>query len=66
MLKNAIDAGSRSYGKSAWNGKPGAIICVSPDAIGAFGANHRLRQSLVLLDVPAMMHEMHGLPIIPG
>jgi chromate reductase, NAD(P)H dehydrogenase (quinone) len=25
-LKNAVDVGSRPYGKSVWNGKPGAII----------------------------------------
>ncbi len=54
VLKNAIDVGSRPYGKSAWSGKPGAIISVSPGAIGGFGANHALRQSLVFLDVPAM------------
>ena len=53
-LKNAIDVGSRPYGKSAWSGKPGAVISVSPGALGAFGANHALRQSLVFLDVPAM------------
>jgi chromate reductase len=53
-LKNAIDVGSRPYGKSAWSGKPGAIISVSPGALGAFGANHHLRQSLVFLDVPTM------------
>ncbi len=50
-LKNAIDVGSRPYGQSAWSGKPGAIISVSPGAIGGFGANHHLRQSLVFLDV---------------
>ena len=54
VLKNAIDVGSRPYGKSAWNGKPGAVISVSPGAIGGFGANHHLRQSLVFLNVPAM------------
>ena len=54
VLKNAIDVGSRPYGKSAWAGKPGAVISVSPGAIGAFGANHHLRQSLVFLNVPAM------------
>ena len=54
VLKNAIDIGSRPYGKSAWNGKPGAVISLSPGAIGAFGANHHLRQSLVFLNVPAM------------
>ena len=53
-LKNAIDVGSRPYGQSAWSGKPGAIISVSPGAIGGFGANHHLRQSLVFLDVPCM------------
>jgi len=53
-LKNAIDIGSRPYGKSAWSGKPGAVIGVSPGALGAFGANHHLRQSLVFLDVPVM------------
>lgn len=53
-LKNALDIGSRPYGKSAWSGKPGAIVSASPGAIGGFGANHHLRQSLVFLNVPAM------------
>jgi chromate reductase, NAD(P)H dehydrogenase (quinone) len=54
VLKNAIDVGSRPYGKSAWGGKPGAVISVSPGAIGGFGANQHLRQSLVFIDVPAL------------
>ena len=54
FLKNAIDIGSRPYGKSAWAGKPAAVVSVSPGAIGAFGANHHLRQSLVFLDMPCM------------
>jgi chromate reductase len=53
-LKNAIDVASRPKGESAWSGKPCAIVSVSPGAIGAFGANHHLRQSLVFLDMPAM------------
>jgi chromate reductase, NAD(P)H dehydrogenase (quinone) len=53
-LKNAIDIGSRPYGQSVWSRKPGAIVSASPSAIGGFGANHHLRQSLVFLDVPAM------------
>jgi chromate reductase len=53
-LKNAIDVGSRPYGKSAWEGKPSAVASVSPGAIGGFGANHHLRQSLVFLNMPAM------------
>jgi chromate reductase len=54
VLKNAIDVGSRPYGQSVWDGKPGAVMTVSPGAIGGFGANHHLRQSLVFLNVPAM------------
>jgi chromate reductase len=54
VLKNALDVGSRPYGKSVWSGKPGAIVTVSPGAIGGFGANHHLRQSLVFLNVPTM------------
>ncbi len=54
VLKNAIDVGSRPYGQSMWNGKPGAIVSASPGAIGGFGANHHLRQSLVFLNVPCM------------
>jgi chromate reductase len=53
-LKNALDVGSRPYGHSVWDGKPGAVVSVSPGALGAFGANHHLRQSLVFLNVPAM------------
>ena len=54
VLKNAIDVGSRPYGKSIWSGKPAAVISVSPGAIGGFGANHHLRQSLVFLDMPCL------------
>jgi chromate reductase len=54
LLKNALDVGSRPYGKSVWNKKPAGIVSVSPGALGAFGANHHLRQSLVFLNMPAM------------
>lgn len=54
VLKNAIDVGSRPYGQSVWDGKPGAVISVSPSAMGGFGANHHLRQSLVFLNVPVL------------
>jgi chromate reductase len=58
-LKNAIDVASRPYGKSAWNGKPCAIISATPGAIGGFGANHHLRQMLVFLNMPALQHEAY-------
>jgi chromate reductase len=54
VLKNALDVGSRPYGSSVWDRKPGAIVSSSPGAIGGFGANHHLRQSLVFLNVPTM------------
>ena len=53
-LKNAIDVGSRPYGKSAFAKKPAAIVTASPGAIGGFGCNHQLRQCCVFLDMPTM------------
>jgi chromate reductase, NAD(P)H dehydrogenase (quinone) len=53
-LKNAIDVASRPYGGNCWDGKPAAIVSVSPGAIGGFGANHHLRQSLVFLNMPPL------------
>jgi len=54
VLKNAIDIASRPYGQSVWNGKPAGIISGSIGAVGGFGANHHLRQSLTYLNMPAM------------
>lgn len=54
VLKNAIDVGSRPYGSSVWSRKPAAIVSVSPGAMGAFGANHHLRQTLVFFDMPTL------------
>lgn len=54
VLKNALDVGSRPYGKSVWTGKPGAVVSSSPGAIGGFGANQHLRQSFVFLDIPTL------------
>ena len=52
VLKNALDVGSRPYGSSIWDKKPAVVVSVSPGAIGGFGANHHLRQSLVFLNMP--------------
>lgn len=54
VLKNAIDIASRPYGKGVLNGKPAAVMGVSIGQIGAFGANHHLRQSLAFLDMPTL------------
>jgi chromate reductase len=59
VLKNAIDVASRPYGHSAWAKKPCAIVSVTPGGLGAFGANHHLRQSLVFLEMPCMQQEAY-------
>lgn len=53
-LKNAIDVGSRPAGHSIFAGKPAGVVSQSPGALGGFGANHALRQSLVFLDMPVL------------
>ena len=54
VLKNAIDVGSRPYGKSVFDKKPAAIVTASPGSIGGFGANHQIRQAAVFLNMPVM------------
>jgi chromate reductase, NAD(P)H dehydrogenase (quinone) len=46
VLKNAIDWGSRPYGKSVWTGKPAAITGTSPGVIASAIAQQHLRQIL--------------------
>jgi chromate reductase len=54
-LKNAIDVGSRPYGQSVFDKKPGAIVTASPGSIGGFGSNHQIRQASVFLNMPMML-----------
>src|SRR5690348_9627311 len=54
VLKNAIDVGSRPYGESVFDKKPGAIVTASPGSIGGFGSNHQIRQACVFLNMPMM------------
>jgi NAD(P)H-dependent FMN reductase len=53
-LKNAVDVGSRPANKSIWNGMPAGVVSVTPYKLGAFGANHALRQTFVFLNMPVM------------
>jgi chromate reductase len=53
VLKNALDHGSRPYGKNAWAGKPAGVIGVSIGAMGTAMAQQHLRNVLSYLDVPA-------------
>jgi len=56
VLKNAIDVGSRPYGKNVFNQKPAAIVTASPGSVGGFGSNHQIRQACVFLNMPVMQH----------
>jgi len=66
VLKNAVDVGSRPWGKSVWAGKPGAVISMSPGALGGIAANHHLRQTLVGVGLATMAHPEAYLPAVGG
>lgn len=51
LLKNAIDWGSRPWGKNSWSGKPVTVVGASPGAIGTAVAQSHLRSILPILDV---------------
>ena len=51
VLKNAIDWASRPYGDSAWEGKPVAVMGVSPGRLGTARAQYHLRQVFVFLNM---------------
>ncbi len=54
VLKNALDWGSRPYGKNVWAHKPTAIMGASIGPIGTFGAQQHLRNICSFLDMPVM------------
>jgi NAD(P)H-dependent FMN reductase len=53
-LKNALDAGSRPQGQSVWDGMAAGVVSVTPYKLGAFGANHALRQTFTFLNLLVM------------
>jgi chromate reductase len=53
-LKNAIDVGSRPWGKSVWAGKPAGVVSQSYGGLGGMAAHHQLRQVLFGVGVPAL------------
>jgi len=54
VLKNAIDVGSRPYGKSSFLGKPVGIVSNSPGALGGVNAAMNLKQLLPGIVGPIM------------
>ncbi len=67
VLKNALDHGSRPYGKSVWNNKPAGVVGASVGAMGTALAQQHLRNVLAYLNVPllgqpeAFVHAKEGL-----
>lgn len=66
VLKNALDWGSRPYGSNAWYGKPVGIVGCSPSNLGAFGAQHHLRQVMVFLNMHPLQQPEFYLPHADG
>jgi chromate reductase, NAD(P)H dehydrogenase (quinone) len=54
VLKNAIDVGSRPYGKSSFLGKPTGIISNSPGPLGGVSAAKTLQNILPGISGPIM------------
>ena len=54
VLKNALDHGSRPWGKSVWTGKPAAVAGVAGGPLGAALAQQHLRNVLAFLNMPTL------------
>jgi chromate reductase len=54
VLKNAIDVGSRPYGKSSFNGKPTGIVSNSPGPLGGVSAAKHLQNILPGISGPIL------------
>jgi chromate reductase len=54
VLKNAIDVGSRPYGKSSFIGKPIGIVSNSPGALGGVSAAKHLQNILPGISGPIL------------
>jgi chromate reductase len=54
-MKNAVDVGSRPWGKSVWDKKPCGIVSTSPGPLGGYSANHQLRQNLSYFAMPTLL-----------
>ncbi|MGE3149499.1 MAG: NADPH-dependent FMN reductase [Pseudorhodoplanes sp.] len=51
VVKNAIDWGSRPWGKNSWAGKAASVVGASPGAVGTAVAQSHLRSILPTLDM---------------
>lgn len=65
-LKNAIDWGSRPYGKNSFTRKPSAIIGTSPGKIGTAVGQQHLRSILAFCNSPLMNSIEAYIQFTPG
>jgi chromate reductase len=54
VLKNALDWGSRPWGKSSWRRKPASLVGISLGTIGTAAAQSELRSIMLVLDLIVM------------
>ncbi|MGE3250448.1 MAG: NADPH-dependent FMN reductase [Hyphomonadaceae bacterium] len=54
-LKNALEWGARPWGQVSFAGKPGAIVGVTPGAIGTAVAQSQLRSVATVLDIALLV-----------
>ncbi|MDR7184805.1 chromate reductase [Microbacterium trichothecenolyticum] len=65
-LKNAIDWGSRPWGRNAWSDKPVAVIGASPGQIGTAVGQQSLRSTLSFLNARQMTTPEAYIHFTPG
>ncbi|QGZ95027.1 NADPH-dependent FMN reductase [Terricaulis silvestris] len=53
-LKNAIEWGSRPWGKTSWPGKPGAIVGATLGTVGTAAAQSQLRSVIAHIGIPLL------------
>lgn len=61
-LKNALDVGSRPWGRGAWDSKPAAVVSQSIGALGGMAGAHHLRQVMLAVNLAAMPHPEAYIP----
>jgi chromate reductase, NAD(P)H dehydrogenase (quinone) len=54
VIKNAIDWGTRPWGKNSWAGKPASVVGTSPGNVGTAAAQAHLRSIAPVLDLVVM------------
>lgn len=65
-LKNAIDWGSRPWGKNSFAHKPSAVIGTSPGAIGTAVGQQHLRSILSYVNSPELAQPEAYIQFVPG